>query len=196
MTSSVVILAGGASRRMGRDKLTLRINKLTLLESAVNRFTNAFNNVYLSVDDPDKYPEIALRKIVDLKPGAGPISGLHASLISLQSDGIFLVAADLPYACPHAAMRIIQLCGDNDACVIRLPGGNVEPLFGFYRKTVLPLCNEALASGDNRMSELLLKADTRYVAPQDLSDAWDDKILMNINDPADYERMISKGSKS
>jgi len=184
---TVVILAGGKSRRMGHDKLVLPFGGQTLLESAISRFTAEFPNVVLSVADCAKYPEIAVRKIVDILPGAGAMSGLHAALTNLPDDGIFLVAADLPYSCPLAARRIIELCGDHDACLIKLNDGKLEPLFGYYRKTILPGCADAISSGDYRMSELVLRADTRFIDPSDLGGLWDDKLILNINRPEDYE---------
>ena len=188
--AAIVILAGGASKRMGRDKLMLDIDGMTLLESAALKFEAEFGRVYISVSDNGKYPYIRAEKIADVRKGAGPLSGLHAALSSPilndSSDGVFLVAADLPYASPKAARRIIELCAGYDACIIRLPDGKIEPLFGCYKKALLPLCEEALDSGDNRMSEVLFKANTRFIAPEALGEFWDDKLIFNINYPDDY----------
>ena len=188
--SAVVILAGGKSRRMGRDKLKLSLDGRTLLESAVDRFKEVFEDVYLSVADETKYPEIQLRRIVDILPGAGPLSGLHAALTSLPGDGVFFVAADLPFACPLAAKRLIELCGESDACIIRNPDGRLEPLFGYYRKTILPLCEKAIKSGDYRVFEILLNAKTQFAAPDELGELWDEKLIVNINFPEDFEKLL------
>lgn len=186
MMDAVVVLAGGASKRMGRDKLLLEINGTTLLESVAARFCEEFEDVYLSVADENKYPQIKVRRVVDIHRGAGPLSGLHAALSGIRCDGVFLVASDLPYASPKAARRIIELCGSHDACIIMLPGGMIEPLFGYYKKALLPFCEEALASGDYRMSEVLYKANTRFIVPEELGGLWDEKLIFNINYPEDY----------
>ena len=191
----VVILAGGGSRRMGRDKLALRINGQTLLEAAVGRFSGEFDEIVISVADAKKYPEVAARRVADILPGAGPLSGLHAALTLLPGDGVFLVAADLPFSCPHAAKRIIELCGDKDASVVRLPDGKLEPLFGFYRKAVLSRCEDAINSGDNRMSEILFGADTRFVSPNELGALWDERLISNINRPEDFEKAAIEFSR-
>ena len=168
---------------MGRDKLSLRFNGRTLLESAVSRFSGVFEDVFLSVADEGKYPFIGARRVVDIHPGAGPLSGLHAALSCLPGDGVFIVAGDLPYSCPHAAMLIAGLCGGHGACAIRLPDGRVEPLFGYYRKAALPFCEMALASGDYRMSAILHSAGARFVGPAELGGLWDDRIILNVNEP-------------
>ncbi|NLA87867.1 MAG: NTP transferase domain-containing protein, partial [Clostridiales bacterium] len=56
--STAVILAGGQSRRMKRDKLALPFGRGSLLASVVSRFSEFFDTVYLSVADAEKYPEI------------------------------------------------------------------------------------------------------------------------------------------
>ena len=186
---AAVILAGGKSRRMGRDKLEMDFGGMSLLESAVQRFAEEFENVYVSIADADKYPEITANKVIDIYPGAGPLSGLHAALTLIPCDGIFLVAADLPYASAQTAKHMIEMCAENEACILRLPDGRLEPLFGFYRKSLRQSCGEQIKSGDNRMSQIIYSADTRYVSPQELGDFWDEKMIMNINYPTDYTQL-------
>ena len=187
--STAVILAGGKSKRMGRDKLVLTLGGKTLLETALYRFEQEFENVYLSIENTGKYPDVFVRRIVDILPGAGPLSGLHAALKTLSDEGVFLAAADLPFSDARAAKRLIELCGEKEACLIRLPDGKLEPLFGYYKKSLLRSCEEAIKSGENRMTEIIGKADTRYVNPGELGDLWNEKLITNINYPADYERI-------
>ena len=188
----VVILAGGKSRRMGRDKLDLMLGGQTLLEYAVSRFEADFNDVYISVSDESRYPKIASRRVVDALPGAGPLSGLHAALKTLQCDGVFLVAADLPFAGVTAARRIIEFGKDREACVIKLPDGNLEPLFAYYARSLLPICEKLISSGDNRMTGLYKSTDTRFVSVEELGDAWDEKLIYNVNFPDDYEKLMQE----
>ena len=192
---AVVVLAGGKSRRMGRDKLELALGVQTLLESVINRFKEEFDDVFLSIADIKKYPDIEARRLVDILPGAGPMSGLHAALKLLPEEGVFVVAADLPYACPKTAKRLIEFCGEKEACIIRLPDGKLEPLFGYYRKSLLPKCEEAIKSGDYRLSKIIFGADTLFVAPHELGALWDERLIMNINHPEDYEKVRSEDRK-
>ncbi|MDR0490090.1 MAG: molybdenum cofactor guanylyltransferase [Oscillospiraceae bacterium] len=187
---AAVILAGGKSRRMGRDKLLLEIDGLTLIQSAAARFEMEFEELYLSVADAEKYPEIAARRVIDIHSGAGPLSGLHAALATIPCDGVFLVAADLPYSSPPAARRIVELCGEKEACVIKLPDGRLEPLFGYYKKSLLHICEDAISSGDYRMSELLCRADARFIGSEMLGGLWCEELLYNVNYPKDYYNIM------
>ncbi|MCL1835676.1 MAG: molybdenum cofactor guanylyltransferase [Oscillospiraceae bacterium] len=186
---AVVILAGGKSRRMGRDKLTLEVGGRTLLESVVGKFAEAFDAVYISVAEKGKYREVAVPEIVDIYSGAGPLAGLHAALSSIPCEGVFLVAADLPHATPDAAKRVVELCGSNDACVIKLHDGKLEPLFAYYKSKLLPDCEELLASGEFRMTELIYRANTKFIEPGQLGELWSQRLIYNINLPEDYAKL-------
>ena len=190
--TAAVILAGGKSRRMGRDKLALDFGGMSLLESAVERFNSEFSeSVYISVGDPEKYAQVKALRIVDIYPGTGPLSGLHAALATIPApnDGVFLIAADLPFASAHAAKHIITLRGNSEVCVIKLPDGRLEPLFAYYSKSLLQRCEDQIKSGDYRMSVLINNANVRYVEPQELGAYWDEKMIWNINNPDDYARI-------
>ena len=187
--NSVVILAGGKSTRMGRDKLELTLDGQTMLESVADKFSAEFENVYISVANTEKYPHIKQRKIADILMGAGPLSGLHAALSEVEDEGVFLVAADLPYADPLTAKSIIALCREKEICIIRLQDGRLEPLFGYYKKTLLHRCEGAILAGKYRMKDIVLASDTRFVAPAQLGKLWDERMIINVNYPEDYDKL-------
>lgn len=190
--STAVILAGGKSQRMKKDKMELLLGKETFLQSAVNRFNACFDNVLVSVGDPNKYSGIRAEMLTDIYKGCGPMSGLHAALKRTEEDGVFLVAADMPYADPLAAKRIIELAGSNDICLINSGASRFEPLFGYYSQKILPLVEEALESGSYKLTGLLNKARLRLVTAEELGDLWNEKLLLNINYPEDYDNLMSE----
>ncbi|MDR1796107.1 MAG: molybdenum cofactor guanylyltransferase [Clostridiales Family XIII bacterium] len=196
---TAAILAGGKSTRMGRDKLTLDFGGAGMLASCAARFSARFGRVVLSVARAGDYPDIGLEHIADIHPGIGPIAGLHAVLAALAAEagaeaptpapkGVFLCAADMPYASPQAAERICLLGEGYDACVPEDPEGRPEPLFAWYGLSLLPRAEEAIAKGRYKMAGLLKEAHVRIAAPTDLKGLWDAKSLTNINDPETYER--------
>lgn len=189
--STAVILAGGESRRMKRDKLALRFGEQTLLESAVARYSRFFDTVLISVADPDKYPEIKARRVIDIYRGCGPIGGLHASLTSADDDAIFLAAADMPFSDPRAAKRIIELAGDFDISLTVDRSSRYEPLFAYYRKTVLEHVENAIASRNFKIADLFEKVRVRIVTADELGDLWSEKLMLNINFPEDYKRLLN-----
>lgn len=188
--STAVILAGGQSRRMKRDKLALPFGTETLLASVVSRFSACFDKVYLSVAEAGKYPEIKAARLTDIYKGCGPMGGLHAALKSAEDEGVFLVAADLPYSDPLAAKRIIELAGESDICITTDGESRYEPLFGYYNKSILPLVENALQTGDFKLTALFDKIRLRVVTKEELGSLFTEKLLLNINYPEDYERLL------
>ena len=187
---TAVILAGGKSSRMGRDKLLMTLRGETLLDAAVRRFSAVFDRVFVSVSDFEKYPEIKADKVADIYKNCGPMGGLHAALTHIGTGGIFLVAAALPFSDPVAAKKIVELCGENDIALMRDPQGRYEPLFACYKPSLLPAVEQMLEKGNHKMSALLAGARIRAVTEADLGPLWKDNMLVNINRIEDYESLI------
>lgn len=188
--STAVILAGGKSSRMGRDKTQLIYRGQTLLAGAVERFSAAFDRVYLSIGDAEKYPDISAERVVDLYPGCGPMAGLHAALLKTPDEGVFLAAADLPFSSPAAALKMMELCGESASAVIVGESGKFEPAFGYYKKALLPVIEAALESGNYRMMQLFDALPCRRISPAELGELWREDMLDNLNYPEDYTRIL------
>lgn len=185
---TAVILAGGQSRRMGRDKLQLTVSGEKLLDRAIRRYGEVFPRVLVSVAGPERYPELGGRRVFDAFPGAGPLAGLHAGLLAAGGD-VFLTGADMPFSSPEKALLLASLCGDAEACVLTDGEGRWEPLFGFYRVSLLPKAEALLRGGRRSMSALLAAASLREVTLAELGERADSPLLRNVNDPADYEKL-------
>ena len=187
-----VLLAGGKSRRMGRDKLSLPQDGTTVLQSAVKRFSEKFEKVYISVDDKSRYAEISAPKIEDIFKGCGPLGGLHAALLTADGEGVFLAAADLPFSSPEAALFMMEKGRDYDICITEDGEGRFEPLFGFYKKTVLNTAQELLESGVYKMTKLYAKHRVHVLSPADMGGYWRAESFENMNYPEDFDRLLGK----
>lgn len=185
---TVVILAGGRSRRMGRDKLLLPLDGMSLLERAVQRWEAAGFRVLVSVSRLDKYPWLGPKQVPDAFPGAGPMAGLLAGL-EAAGGPVFLTAADMPFADPAAAGCMLQLCGEAAACVLQDARGRWEPLFGCYGPAAAAAARNLLEAGERRMQALLEALPVRVLQPEELGAHWNGRILLNVNRPEDYEKL-------
>ncbi len=185
---TVVILAGGQSRRMGRDKLLLPLAGESLLERALRRWEEGGFRVLVSVAELEKYPFLGARRVPDTFPGAGPMAGLLAGL-EKAGEGVFLTAADMPFSDPKAAREMIARCGSASACVLRDSDGRWEPLFGYYRPEAADLARQLLERGERRMQALLEGLTVCCLQPEELGQHWDARTLLNVNRPGDYEKL-------
>lgn len=186
MELTTVILTGGASRRMGRDKGSLKAGRSTLLERQVARWRGVFSGVAVSVGErPRSLPE-EIPALPDRVPGAGPMAGLEAGL-SAFPGGVFLTAVDMPFGDPALARTLAARLGEDDVCLIRRTNGRLEPLFAVYGPRCLPAVRESLAAGERSFVHgLFPRVKVRIVEERDLPGFDLEEILRNVNRPEDW----------
>lgn len=184
-----VILTGGSSRRMGRDKALLPFGEGTLLGTLVERY-RAAGPVAVSVDQAGRFPLYGARELIDPYPGQGPMNGVVAAFRETQAEEILLTAVDLPYADPALAQRLSELRGECDVCLLLRGPKGVEPLFAVYGRRCLPIAEDCLVQGRRSIMALLDRASVRYVTPEELPEYDLVRIFTNVNTPEEYERLI------
>ena len=185
-----VILTGGSSRRMGRDKALLPFGRQggTLLQYLIGRY-GAMGAVAVSVDRPGRFPFTGAIELADEFPGQGPMNGVISGFRATDADSLLLTAVDLPYGEPALAERLLELSGDADACLVRRGPKGIEPLFAVYKRACLPVAEDCLRRGRRSIMALLDLMKVRYVAPEELPEFDLERIFTNVNTPEEYERL-------
>ena len=186
MKTVCVILAGGASRRMGQDKAGLLLGGETFLSRLIRTYSPAFS-VYVSVGAAGKFPLDGAKEIVDIHPGMGPLSGLEAAFYRTDAEAVFLTATDLPFGTLALAQKLLELLGEADACVIRRKDGQAEPAFGIYRRSCLPAVQICLAENRRAFRGLFSHVNVRWVEEPELQEFSLERLLQNVNTPEEYE---------
>lgn len=187
-----VILTGGKSRRMGRDKALLEMQGGTMSLVLARRYA-ALGPVAFAVDEPGRFDCGGFPELADAYPGRGPFNGLHSAFTRTEEEFVFLTATDMPNGDPALAGRLLEEIGDCDACTILRRNGFVEPLFSVYRRSCAPLARECLETGKYSLLELFRRMKVRQVPEESLPD-WDmEFVLCNINTPQAYRRYRETG---
>ncbi|PWT88016.1 MAG: molybdenum cofactor guanylyltransferase [Acidobacteria bacterium] len=182
-----VILAGGKSSRMGRNKALLPFRGRPLIETIRDTMSSIFNKVVISVHQENAYPQIDLLQIPDLYPETGPIGGI-TSVLQSGEERIFCVACDMPFL-NRELIEYLAGLADCDA-VIPIWREKIEVLHAFYSFALLAQLKTCLKSGRFRITDALGEAHVRYIQepeirpldPQGLS-------FRNINVPSDFEEI-------
>lgn len=183
-----VILAGGRSTRMGRDKATLIVDGRTLFERTRQMLHGVFERVLISGDRPDlATPDVPC--VPDIYPGSA-LGGLHGALSAAETPWIFVVPCDLAYPNPELIRYLLTQRTDCDLVVPRTPLG-LEPVFALYHKNCLPLMERMLTRGDYRIFDFYQQVRTTYIDVQMLPVAWT-RAFMNLNTPDDLRRMTKE----
>src|SRR5438477_4821785 len=159
MEATLLVLAGGDSRRMGRSKPWIEVGNTVLLRYVVERLAPAFSEVMVSFAEPEQMEQhIPYRVVFDRKRNAGPLAGLEAGLIAAHHEVLFAVACDMPYVTQSAAGVAVAAARSCDAAIPR-HDGLFEPVCGAYRKTALPAIVGALDSGHYTAPEVAAQLD-------------------------------------
>ena len=146
LKATLLLLAGGESKRMGQPKPLLPVGAVTLVEWLAARLGDSFAEVLVSANDPQLVPK-GLRMVRDRRAGhLGPLAGIEAGLHAATNEVMVAVACDMPRVTADLAERLIQLSEGHDAAVPRI-GGRPEPAFASYRQTAAWAIVEALDMG-------------------------------------------------
>ena len=180
-----VILTGGASRRMGRDKATLEWNGTTMLQSLIDRYA-ALGPVAVSVDRAGRFSFHGAAELVDRFPGMGPLNGLVSGFESTDEPLLLLTATDLPFGDPALARRLAERIGDAGAAVLQRGVKGIEPLFAVYARKALPEARSCLASGKKSFRDLFERVTVRSVLPEEVPEFDLGHVLTNVNTPEEY----------
>lgn len=181
-----VILAGGASRRMGTCKALLKINGETML-SRILRQLSEFDRVLLSTGDPTLGEGLSVECTADLYPGMGPLAGLHAAFCAVDSEALLVLPCDLPFFTKQAAEYLLDhMPEDADALVCMDSTGRIHPLCGIYRRPVLPALEARLKAGELRVMSFLYSLNWKGLQDAEI---LPDKLFINVNSPEIYREI-------
>lgn len=189
-----VILTGGASRRMGRDKAMLPWGGGTLLQSLIDRYA-ALGPVAVSVNEPGRFAFTGAREMPDRFPNLGPLNGVVSGFtVETEAEELFLTATDLPFGDPALALRLSQLRAEAgaDAAVLRRGVKGVEPTFAVYGRGCLEPARAALEQGKRAFFDLFECVAVRRIAPEELPEFDLERILTNVNTQEEYERCLNR----
>ncbi len=183
------ILGGGASRRMGRDKLPLKVGDTTLLERVHEALASRCAEILIVGGGGYASPETC--RVSDLRPGRqGPLAGIEAALLAARYRSVFIAAGDMPFLTGDLVGYLLGLLSDPLPAVVPHFGGRPHPLCAAYSRAVQPAVSSALDRGVRSVRGLLEGLPgVRYVGEEELRRCGDPNLLlMNVNSPEDLTR--------
>lgn len=189
---TTIVLAGGASFRMGRAKALLPFGGETLIERIVRRLQPVSREVVVVAAPHVPIPDLGagVRVVEDETPLQGPLAGIFYGLQAARSEISFVCGCDHPFVAPAVARLLVDRAADRNGAVV-LAEGVPQPLLGAYRKRVAAIAQSMLARGDRRASQLVETAALVEVAGRDLLAADPSgRSLLDIDTPQAYQKAL------
>jgi molybdopterin-guanine dinucleotide biosynthesis protein A len=183
--ATVIILAGGGSSRMGRDKTMLPVAGKPMIKHIYEQLRPYFAQTLVSSNNAAAHDFLGATVVADDVAGRGPMMGVVSALRASANDVNFVVACDMPEIDTALMRAILRQAGEYDAVVPRVGVDLYEPLFAVYRKSALPAMEGLLRSGNNKMIDSYSRCRVRYV---DLPG----RQFRNINTKAEYSGLVEE----
>jgi molybdopterin-guanine dinucleotide biosynthesis protein A len=164
------VLAGGRSRRLGRDKASLPLAGRPLAHWALAAISPLTDECWLITNQPVEHLSLGFPLLIDVRPGRGALGGLLSVMLVARGSHILLSACDTPFVQPSLleAMLAQALRGGQDAVVCRSSRG-LEPLPGVFSCRLRERLQAQIQGDDLRLRTLLSSCRTRVLSSEEVA---------------------------
>jgi molybdopterin-guanine dinucleotide biosynthesis protein A len=183
-----VILAGGQSRRMGRDKAFLPFGKGLLIERVIEVIQQVTDDVILITNTPEQYERFALPMFSDVIPEAGSLGGIYTGLISAKTPYSLCLACDMPFVKPEFLRFLCDTAAEADVVIPR-NAEDFQPLCAVYSQVCRDPIRHKIEVGQLKITGFFDQVSVRVI-DGDLLAHYDphDIMFFNANTPEEYAK--------
>ena len=206
---TLVVLAGGLSSRMGRDKVLTELDGMTFIERILKNAADCFEKIIISTDSNghadavrslplfrDGSYKVTPEFVIDQYERSGPMGGLISVFEQTDTKRFAVISADIPFADMHILSKLYDSCRKK-ACFLQLEGKRPDPLIASYDRSAYSDIKRSFEAGMYKMRLALSDEDTDIVTEETLtavlSGITHESIAFsfsNCNTPEDLERLI------
>ena len=190
-----VILAGGDSRRMGRNKALMRLGDETLISRTLKRLQSVTGETIVIANSAHLYGELDVRVYEDLIPKSGALGGVYTGLTHAVNNAVVCVACDMPLLQPKLMTYLLTLLGKHDAVVpytreMEESNTKLQTLCAVYSRRCNHVIRQMLGEGELRLHALCDRIKVHRVPPDEWQE-YDPEGLSfeNVNTREDFERV-------
>lgn len=183
-----LVLAGGRSTRMGRDKGQLLWHGSPQRTFLAELLEGLGIPAYISCR-PDQAPDLdGFRLVLDQVPDQGPLGAIYSAFATNPDTAWLVVACDMPFLDAAAVQYLLQRCRfDFAGTAYRAPAfddGSPDPLFAIWEPSVLPVLEQRIQAGQRCARKALMQAGVY------LLESRNPTVLANINTPEEAARVL------
>lgn len=185
-----IILSGGKSLRMGKNKAFIEIEGLPMIERILNLFKKIFNEILVITNDKNQFVHLDNVKIFnDLIPYKGALGGLYTGLFYSSYEYSFCVGCDMPFLNESLIKFLIKKINGEDIIVPKTEKG-LEPLHAIYSKRCLSIIKSMIDSGKSRIIDIYPLLKIKIIEEREFIDLDPGKkSFLNINTPEELEQI-------
>lgn len=194
MEVSCIVLAGGKSVRLGRNKIIENLGGKMLLERVLDTLSLFKGEIILVTSAHSALPEVAgyprVRVVQDIYPNKGSLGGIYSGIVSSKTFYNLLVACDMPFLSFNLLRYMLEIAPDYDLVAFR-EGQHFEPLHAIYSKNCIPPLEKLLERESVRIIEILHYVNTRFLTLKEIEGFEHGHLsFFNINYENDLQKAV------
>ena len=151
-----IILAGGKSSRLGRDKAWEDVGGQRIIDRVIGALQSSCDEVLIIGDRPERQNELSLPKCIQYRSdelkGRGSIGGLYTGLKASDTLWSLVVACDMPFISRELIRFMLSMISKNRCdAIVPIINGRYQPTHALYNSTCIPFIEKNISSGNFRM---------------------------------------------
>ena len=192
---TAVILAGGMSRRLGRNKALEPFQGEPLIQRVIARMRQVGESLIVVVNDPERAAELDLPEdvttAVDRYPGMGSLGGILTGLVTAPTEWATFCACDMPFLNPQLYQLLLSFRDGYDS-VVPVVDGRPEPTHAVYSRACVEPIRERIVANDLKISSFFGEVRVCLV-PEEQIRRTDPELLsfFNVNTQEDLTTALS-----
>ena len=190
MSVTAAVMAGGRSRRMGRDKAWIDVGGSPLIQLVIDVLAAVSDEVIIVANEP-RYATLGRRVVPDRFPDGGALGGIATGVGAATHDTVLVAACDMPFL-DAAVWRSLLAAQDGADVVIPMIGDEHQTLHALYTRACLPAMERALATGRMRVISFFDEVRVRRL-PEELLRGIDPTLrsFTNVNTPEELAAALA-----
>jgi molybdopterin-guanine dinucleotide biosynthesis protein A len=180
MNLTSIILSGGKSSRMGKDKALILYLGKPLISYSIDLALNFTRNIIIS-SNRDEHKILGFPVVHDIYPIRAPLAGIHAGLKFSDTDWNLVLSCDMPNVSAQVVDYLLSNLDEKVNLVLPEHDGFLEPLCGFYHKSLKNIIESNIKRNLFSPLDLLKSAPNRILKMDDILKDDITSIFKNVN---------------
>ena len=183
-----ILLAGGMSRRMGREKGMLKFGARHLFQYPLKVLEGICDEILISTCNNSSLP-VEHTSVCDEIKGIGPMGGIYTCLKQSKSDLNIVLSYDMPLVSEALLMHLIRESKSFDVILPALSPDHPEPLCGIYRKKTAAVFEKCIRQKIYAVHRALTMTRSKIVLIDKQMSFWQSDMFLNINSEEDLKKL-------
>lgn len=184
-----IILAGGRSSRLGKDKGLCAFKGKSLVSYAIEILKPLCGNMIISANYfPEKYAALGLPVVPDKIQGIGPMGGILTCLKQSKTQHNLVLSCDTPFVNTDVFRHLLNEVENFQVVCPAHETFLLEPLSAYYNTNVLGDLEEAIRKKEYKMMRFFKRIRFKSVSIDEHLPFFSDYLFLNLNTPEDLEK--------